>query len=525
MREQEKKQPEAASPFELNAKAKHSKKAKDRSIKFFFRNCAVLTIAILTLITVFLFKEGLGFFTQEYDALVSYRQSGMEYVDIQQQPIDTYVRLHQNLIRIRADWINHLREVEQLSVNQVQARIETSKVNDLFFGYLEASYPVRDYLASQLDFAKSVEQKYFTKNLKTEAQWSKDSTDYQKAIQQIQDQRTEYSRLIDMLALEAKQRVRSGILIDWPNEKISQQYTEFVEAQSRFTDSLNSTNLQLDTYNFSQPVAFKNVFMSFLTGRVWSSSSASKDQYGLLPLLTGSLSISIIALLIAVPFSVSAAIYLNQIAGPTERNIIKPYIEFISAIPSVVIGFFGVAVFGQGVLNLSNLPLLSWLPFFPIQERLNALTAGALLALMATPTIFTLAEDAINNVPGKLREASLAMGATRLQTIFKVIVPSALSGIISAIMLGFGRIIGETMVVLLCAGNRIKIPDFMEGIGAVFEPVHTMTGVIAQEMGEVVQGSLHYRALFMVGIVLFFLSLIVNYSAQWVLRKYGSERN
>jgi phosphate transport system permease protein len=163
---------------------------------------------------------------------------------------------------------------------------------------------------------------------------------------------------------------------------------------------------------------------------------------------------------------------------------------------------------------------MAWVPFFPLQERLNAFTAGGLLALMAIPTIFTLAEDAINNIPRHFKEASFAVGATRLQTTLRVIVPSALSGIISAVMLGFGRVIGETMVVLLCAGNRIKIPDFSEGLGIFFQPVHTMTGIIAQEMGEVVRGSVHYRALFMVGIVLFFVSLLINFGAQWVVKKY-----
>jgi phosphate transport system permease protein len=212
---------------------------------------------------------------------------------------------------------------------------------------------------------------------------------------------------------------------------------------------------------------------------------------------------------------------VNQIAGSTERNFIKPYIEFVSAIPSVVIGFFGVVVFGEAIRILSQQEFMQWVPFFPVQERLNAFTAGCLLALMAIPTIFTLAEDAINNIPRHSKEASLAMGATPLQTTMRVIVPTALSGIISAVMLGFGRVIGETMVVLLCAGNRIKIPDFTESLGVFFEPVHTMTGIIAQEMGEVVHGSLHYRALFMVGIVLFFISLIINYSAQWVVKRYS----
>ena len=155
-----------------------------------------------------------------------------------------------------------------------------------------------------------------------------------------------------------------------------------------------------------------------------------------------------------------------------------------------------------------------------MSERLNALTAGLLLAFTSIPTIFSLAEDALTNVPKHLKEASFALGATRFQTLVRVLVPASLSGIISAVLLGFGRVIGETMVVLLCAGNRIAIPDFTEGLGVIYQPVHTMTGIIAQEMGEVAQGSIHYRALFMVGIILFLLSLLINYVAQRVVRKY-----
>jgi phosphate transport system permease protein len=159
-------------------------------------------------------------------------------------------------------------------------------------------------------------------------------------------------------------------------------------------------------------------------------------------------------------------------------------------------------------------------PGFPFSERLNILTAGCLLALIAVPTIFTLAEDALQNVPKAFKEASFALGATRLQTIVRIIVPASLSGIISAVLLGLGRVIGETMVVLLCAGNRIAIPDFTAGLAVITQPVHTMTGIIAQEMGEVVQGSIHYRALFVVGLVLFFLSLTINFLAQKIVRKY-----
>jgi phosphate transport system permease protein len=226
------------------------------------------------------------------------------------------------------------------------------------------------------------------------------------------------------------------------------------------------------------------------------------------------------ALTIAIPLGVAAAIYVNQMAQPMEQRFIKPYIEFISAIPSVVLGFFGIAMLGETLRRVSQWPALDWMPGFPIAERLNATTAACLLALMAIPTIFSLAEDAINNVPRSFREASLALGATRLQTIIQITVPAALSGIMAAILLGFGRVIGETMVVLLCAGNRIEIPNLGAGVGVLFQPVHTMTGLIAQEMGEVVRDSIHYRALFMIGAVLFLISLLVNFLAQKIVRRY-----
>jgi phosphate transport system permease protein len=232
--------------------------------------------------------------------------------------------------------------------------------------------------------------------------------------------------------------------------------------------------------------------------------------------------VAAVALFLAVPFGVSAAIYVSEVATRTERRLIKPYIEFISAIPSVVLGFFGIAVVGQAVRALSQASFMKWVPFFPISERLNVFTAGSLLALMAVPTIFTLSEDALRNVPRGFKEASYALGADRLQTIVRVLIPTALSGIISAVLLGLGRVIGETMVVLLCAGNRIAIPDFTQGLGlgSIFQPVHTMTGIIAQEMGEVVRGSIHYRALFMVGLVLFTLTLGINYLAQKIVARY-----
>ena len=276
----------------------------------------------------------------------------------------------------------------------------------------------------------------------------------------------------------------------------------------------------LRAWDPNKPVPAYRAVTSFLFGMQWITASFWQDWYGIIPLFVGSLLVSIVALVIAVPLGVSGAIYVSEVASPIEKSLIKPYIEFVSAIPSVVLGFFGIAVLGETIRALSQASFMKWVPFFPISERLNVFTAGCLLALMAVPTIFTLAEDALRNVPRGFKEASYALGANRLQTIVRVLVPASLSGIVSAVLLGLGRVIGETMVVLLCAGNRIAIPDFTQGLGAFFQPVHTMTGIIAQEMGEVVRGSIHYRALFMVGLVLFAITLAINYGAQKLVMRY-----
>lgn len=345
--------------------------------------------------------------------------------------------------------------------------------------------------------------------------------DFSETIKSVTNEQEEYSALLERLEAKLRETTLLADSITFNNPAIEERIERFKELNEIYYTEFDEHREKLASWDQNANVTIWQALGAFMGGKDWVTASDQQDWYGLLPLLSGSLLISAIALFFAIPFGVGAAIYVNQIAGPTERNFIKPYIEFVSAIPSVVIGFFGVVVFGEAMRLLSQQDFMQWVPFFPVQERLNAFTAGCLLALMAIPTIFTLAEDAINNIPRHFKEASLAMGATPLQTTMRVIVPTALSGIISAIMLGFGRVIGETMVVLLCAGNRIKIPDFTDGLGVFFEPVHTMTGIIAQEMGEVVHGSLHYRALFMVGIVLFFISLLINYSAQWVVKRYS----
>jgi phosphate transport system permease protein len=310
-----------------------------------------------------------------------------------------------------------------------------------------------------------------------------------------------------------------------PSPALQPAMEKFRARLQRYLLDFPNVEARLRAWRHDEPVPWYRTISSFLFGREWITNSFWQDWYGILPLLTGSLLVSLIALVIAVPFGVCSAVYVSEIAPFREQRLIKPCIEFIAAIPSVVLGFFGIAILGEGLRLLSRQPWLAWVPGFPMSERLNALTAGCLLALMAVPTIFSLAEDALNNVPRAFKEASYALGANRLQTIVRILVPASLSGIVSAVLLGFGRVIGETMVVLLCAGNRIQIPDFTQGLGAFVQPVHTMTGIIAQEMGEVEFGSIHYRALFMVGVVLFVISLGINFVAQELVRRFKISSN
>lgn len=235
----------------------------------------------------------------------------------------------------------------------------------------------------------------------------------------------------------------------------------------------------------------------------WIPVSFKREVFGIIPLITGSVLVTILATGLMIPFGVLGAVYIAEIAVARERAFLKPFIEIMAGIPSVVIGFFGLVI-----LN----PILK--EVFQLKTGLTALSGAILLALMAIPTVISISEDAIRSVPKSIKEASLALGASRLQTIFRVVVPAALPGIIAAVMLGIGRVVGETMVVLMVTGNAAKI---------TFNPVdsvRTMTATIAAEMGEVAFGSDHYQALFWVGIVLLVITFTLNYIAQKVLNRY-----
>lgn len=233
-------------------------------------------------------------------------------------------------------------------------------------------------------------------------------------------------------------------------------------------------------------------FGSFF-GRRWYPI---EELYGLLPLLVGSLLVTAGAVVIAVPLGLTTAVYLGEFAPDWLREILKPLIEVLAGIPSIVLGFLG------------------WVALAPLLQRLGAPTgltafSGALiLAYMALPTIISITEDALYAVPKEYRDGSLAIGATQWQTIWRVVLPAARPGIVIAVMLGIGRAIGETMAVMLVTGNAANIPTLSSGI--LFQPVRTMTATIAAEMGEVAQGSTHYSVLFAIGITLFLITFLIN---------------
>jgi phosphate transport system permease protein len=343
--------------------------------------------------------------------------------------------------------------------------------------------------------------------------------DFQSALQPVLDRIPEFRDANAALGT-ALAEVRGKLPARLDDGKAQRYLATFRKGADAYAAELADTVPALAAWRHDVPVGVRATVLGFMTGRDWITGGEWQDFYGILPLFAGSLLIAVIALALAIPLGVGAAIYTNQLAGRREQGFIKPTIEFLQAIPSVVLGFLGIAVLGTLLQETSMKDSFSWVPGFPIQQRLNMFTAGCLLGLMAIPTIFTLSEDALNNVPSSFAEASDALGASKLQTIFRVVFPAAISGILAAVLLGLGRVIGETMVVLLVAGNRIEIPDFTEGLGVFFQPAHTLTGIIAQELGEVPFGSVHYRALFVVGMLLFAIVLGINWTAQRMLHKF-----
>jgi len=239
----------------------------------------------------------------------------------------------------------------------------------------------------------------------------------------------------------------------------------------------------------------------FLFGTQWLPVS-KPAQFGIIPLVVGSLYVTVGAILICVPIGVGAAMFIGEVAPQSLKNILKSLVEILAAIPSVVLGFIGIVWLG---------PFLK--TTFHLGTGMCGLTGSLLLAFMALPTIISISEDALAGVPRAYREAAFGLGATRWQTLWRILLPAASSGIIAGVMLGIGRVIGETMVVMMVTGNAPVIPS------SILEPLRTLTATVASEMGEAVSGSEHYFALFAVGLILFIITFIINLIADMSLRK------
>jgi phosphate transport system permease protein len=250
------------------------------------------------------------------------------------------------------------------------------------------------------------------------------------------------------------------------------------------------------------PIFGKVSVRDFIFGMEWYPTY-DPPSFGIFPLIIGSLIVTFMATIIAVPLGVLAAIYISEIAPASIKEILKSVIELLAGLPSVVLGFFGMVIIAPWLQETFDLP-----------TGLNIINASVILAMMAIPTISSISEDALYSVPREFKEASYALGATKFETIIQVIIPSAMSGISTAVMLGMARAIGETMVVLMVAGGAAAIPE------SIFDSVRPMPASIAAEMGEAPFRSAHYQSLFAIGIVLFFLTLTFNLIADYVSHKF-----
>jgi len=247
---------------------------------------------------------------------------------------------------------------------------------------------------------------------------------------------------------------------------------------------------------------FQVPIIDFFLGTDWNPTSYYEPSWGVLSLVVGTLYVTIGSLIFAVPLGIASAIYLSEVASPRVREIVKPSIEMIAGVPSVVLGLIGLLFLAPAIAKI-----------FGLSSGLNALTSSIVVGVMVLPTIISVSEDVLSSLPSEFREASLALGATRYQTIKMILLPAAMSGIVAAVMLGLGRAVGETMAVLMVAGNSRAMP------GSFFEAVRPMTANIAIEIKEVVRGSLHYEALFAIGLILFVMTFVVNLVSDLIINR------
>jgi len=262
-------------------------------------------------------------------------------------------------------------------------------------------------------------------------------------------------------------------------------------------------------FHEAAPMLFGKLnFVEFFTSEKWYPDSTIRPQYGILALLAGTAAVTLTSMAIAVPIGLGSAVYISEFCSGKVRETLKVVIELLAAIPSIVWGFIGVVALGPLLIRLTGAPV-----------GVNVLNASIILALMSVPVIVSVGEDALKAVPDSYREAAISLGATRWEIVYKVLLPAAKNGLLAAVLLGVGRAIGETMAVLLCTGHAVKIPH------SLLDPARTLTATIASELGEAVRGDNHYRVLFVIGVVLFLVTFVVNLIADLVVKGVRGERN
>jgi phosphate transport system permease protein len=247
--------------------------------------------------------------------------------------------------------------------------------------------------------------------------------------------------------------------------------------------------------------------VEFFTSTQWRPTSEVRPQYGILALLAGSVSVTGLAMLLAVPLGLGAAVYISEFCSGKPKEALKITIELLAAVPSVVWGFIGYMVIGPVIIETTGAPV-----------GVNLLNGGIILALMSVPIIVSVGEDSLKAVPDSYREAALALGASRWEVVYRVLFPAARNGLLAAVLLGVGRAIGETMAVLMATGHAVEIPQ------SLVDPIRTLTATIAAELGEVVSGDDHYRVLFVIGLVLFAVTFLVNLAADLVVKGIRVEK-
>ena len=285
-------------------------------------------------------------------------------------------------------------------------------------------------------------------------------------------------------------------------QRIREDFYRYTFTILAFASLLFLVGICLTLLKEALPIIKEVNIINLIFGKDWDPTY-EPATFGMLPLIMSSFMVTFGALLVGVPLGIGSALYINELAGKNQKFYLKPMIEILASVPSIVYGFFGIVVVAPFIQKTLNLPI-----------GLCAFTASLILGIMVIPTICSITEDALSYVPVSLKEASLSLGATRWQTLLKVMLPSAGSGISTSIVLGMGRVVGETMTVLMVAGGAKMMPS------SFFDPVRPMTATIAAEMGEAVIGSLHYNALFTLGLILFIITFIINIIAEMISRRF-----